>query len=337
MSTQVSAPSPSLFYNTVNAYQRTAAIKAAIQLDLFTNIGEGVSAQALAEKCETSERGVRILSDYLVVIGFLTKESGYYRLTPDSAAFLDRHSPSYAGRAIEFLLSPQVTEGFNDLAAAVRKGGTVMPEAGTLAPEHPVWVKFARAMIPTVALPAQSIAQLVDIDTGKRVKVLDIAASHGLFGIAFAQHYPNADIFAIDWPNVLEVAKENAQAAGVGDRFSTIAGSAFEVDYGSDYDLVLLPNFLHHFDINTCEQLLRKVHTALAETGRAITFEFIPNEDRVTPLEAAAFSLVMLGTTPSGDAYTFSEFERMFSNAGFSSSKLYPLPPTFQQVVISDK
>jgi len=68
MSTQ-SAPSP-LFYNTVNAYQRTAAIKAAIQLDLFTNIGEGVSAQALAEKCKTSEPGIRILSDYLVVIGF---------------------------------------------------------------------------------------------------------------------------------------------------------------------------------------------------------------------------------------------------------------------------
>lgn len=337
MPTQVSAPSPSLFYNTVNAYQRTAAIKAAIQLDLFTNIGEGGSAQSLAGKCETSARGIRILCDYLVVIGFLTKEAEHYRLTLDSATFLDRHSPSYAGSAIEFLLSPQLTEGFNNLAAAVRKGGTVMPEAGTLAPEHPVWVEFARAMAPTMALPAQLIPQLVNIHAIKRLKVLDIAASHGLFGIAFAQHHPNAEIVAVDWANVLEVAKENAQAVGVGDRYSTIAGSAFEVDYGSEYDLVLLPNFLHHFDITTCEQLLRKVHTALAETGRAITFEFIPNEDRVTPPEAAAFSLVMLGTTPSGDAYTFREFERMFNNAGFSGSKLYPLPPTIQQVVISDK
>lgn len=75
MPTQVSAPSPSLFYNTVNAYQRTAAIKAAIQLDLFTNIGEGGSAQSLAGKCETSARGIRILCDYLVVIGFLIKEA----------------------------------------------------------------------------------------------------------------------------------------------------------------------------------------------------------------------------------------------------------------------
>ena len=53
---------------------------------------------------------------------------------------------------------------------------------------------------------------------------------------------------ALDWASVLEVAKENAQAAGVADRYTTLEGSAFDVDYGSGYDLVLLTNFLHHFD-----------------------------------------------------------------------------------------
>lgn len=330
--------SPLLFFNTVNAYQRTAVIKAAIELDLFTAMSEGLNtAQSLAQRCETSERGMRILCDYLVVVGFLTKEAEHYSLTPDSAIFLNQRSPSYVGNAIEFLLSPLLTEGFKDVAAAVRKGGTLMPEAGTLAPEHPVWVQFAQAMAPMMALPAQLIAQLVDTDSSRTLKVLDIAASHGRFGIAFAQHNPNAEIVAVDWPNVLEVAKENAQAAGIGDRYRTIAGSAFEVEYGSDYDLVLLPNFLHHFDIATCEKLLKKVHAALAESGRAVTFEFIPNEDRVSPPEAAAFSMVMLATTPNGDAYTFAEFERMFSDAGFSQSELHPLPPTLQQVVISSK
>ncbi len=331
-----SAPSPSLFFNTVNAYQRTAAIKAAIQLDLFTAIGEGLqTAPSLAERCAASERGIRILCDYLAITGFLTKEAKYYHLTPDSQMFLNRHSPGYVGSAIEFLLSPTLADGFKDLAAAACKGGTVMPEEGTLAPEHPVWVEFARAMAPMMALPAQLITKLVDSDSSQKLKVLDIAASHGMFGIAFAQPNPNAEVVAVDWPSVLEVAKENAQSAGVGDRFHTIAGSAFEVDYGSDYDLILLPNFLHHFDVATCEKLLKKVHAALAEGGRAVTLEFVPNQDRVSPPEAAAFSLVMLATTPNGDAYTFAEFEQMFSNAGFSSSKLYPLPPTLQQVIIS--
>jgi hypothetical protein len=82
---------------------------------------------------------------------------------------------------------------------------------------------------------------------------------------------------------------------------------------------------------------LKKVHAALAPGGRAVTFEFIPNEDRVSPPLAASFSLMMLGSTPAGDAYTFAEFEQMFRNAGFSSNELHPLPPTFQQVVISYK
>ena len=98
-----------------------------------------------------------------------------------------------------------------------------------------------------------------------------------------------------------------------------------------------MTNFLHHFDQPTCETLLRKVRAALADGGRAVTLEFVPNDDRVTPPEVAGFSLVMLVGTPSGDAYTSREFEQMFANAGFSSSTFHALPPTFQQVVISEK
>ena len=338
MSKQMPEVSPELFFNTVNAYQRTAAIKSAIQLDLFTAIGEGKeTAPELAQRCETSERGMRILCDYLVIIGFLTKEGQRYRLTPDSAMFLNKHSQGYLGGAIEFLLSPMLTDGFKDLTAAVRKGGTVINEGGTVAPEHPIWVSFARAMAPMVMLPAQLIAQLLNVSDKRSLKVLDIAAGHGMFGVTLAQKNPQAEIVAVDWPNVLEVAEENARRAGVSDRYRTIAGSAFDVDYGSGYDLVLLTNFLHHFDPATCEKLLKKVHAALAEGGRAATLEFVPNEDRVTPPTAAAFSLMMLGSTPAGDAYTFKEYERMFSNAGFSRSELHPLPPTLEQVVISYK
>ena len=131
---------------------------------------------------------------------------------------------------------------------------------------------------------------------------------------------------------MLEVAKENAQKAGVADRYNTIEGSAFDVEFGSGYDLVLLTNFLHHFDPPTCETLLRKVHAALADGGRAVTLEFVPNEDRVTPPDAAGFSMMMLTGTPSGDAYTFAELERMVANAGFSRSTLHPLPPTINRL-----
>lgn len=279
---------------------------------------------------------MRILCDYLAVIGFLTKESGRYKLGPDAAVFLDKRSPACMASAIQFLSSPMLTDNFKDLAAVVRKGGTIADE-GVTTPEHPVWVEFARAMMPMMRMPAEQIAGLVDARAGNAWKVLDIAAGHGLFGITLAKHNPKAEIVALDWAPVLEVAKANARIEGITNRYKTLVGSAFEVDFGTGYDIVLLTNFLHHFDVETCEKLLRKVHGALKAGARAVTLEFVPNEDRVSPPAAAKFSLMMLGSTPHGDAYTFSELEKMFKHAGFTGSSLHAIPPAPGQVIISTK
>ena len=167
--------------------------------------------------------------------------------------------------------------------------------------------------------------------------MLDIAAGHGRFGITLAERNPQVEVTALDWAAVLEVAKENAAQAGVGERYHTLAGSAFDVDFGTGYDVVLLTNFLHHFDPPTNEALLRKVHAALKEGGRAVTLEFVPNDDRISPPGAAMFSLIMLVGTPAGDAYTYAELERMCANAGFARSEFYPLAPLPHSVVISYK
>ena len=330
-------PTPALLFDTFNAYQKTQAIKTGIELGIFTIIAAGdTTAKAIAGKCGASERGTRILCDFLVINGFLTKDGSAYGLTEDSAMFLDQNSPAYMGTVSEFVLSPYLIDNFDHLTEAVKKGGSA-GETRPLEPDHPMWVRFARAMAPMMAMPSQLMARLVDPNANQKLKLLDIAAGHGFFGLAFAKQNPQVEVTAVDWPNVLEVAQENAQAAGVADRFQIKPGSAFEVDYGSGYDIVLLTNFLHHFDVATCETLLKKVHASLAEGGRAVTLEFVPNDDRVTPPQAAAFSMMMLGSTPAGDAYTFAELEQMFSNAGFSRSEMHDLPPTIERVVISHK
>lgn len=338
MSGQTQLPSPELFFQTVNSYQRTAAVKAAIELDVFTAIGEGhATADKIAASRDLSERGARILCDYLVINGLLTKDDGRYALTEDSAFFLDRRSPAYMGGSIEFLLTPSLISNFENLAAVVRRGGTANDEGGTVSPENPVWVKFARAMVPMAAMPSQVIAGMFGELEGRAIKVLDIAAGHGLYGIAFAQRFPDAEVYALDWPAVLEVAKEHARAAGVAERHHTIEGSAFDADFGEGYDVVLLTNFLHHFDPPTCETLMRKVRAALKDGGMGLTLEFVPNEDRVTPPVSAGFSLMMLASTPSGDAYTYPELERISSNAGFSRTELRDMPASPQKLIVSYK
>jgi SAM-dependent methyltransferase len=338
MSSQNHSPSPKLFMAAIQAYQRTAALKAALDLDLFTTIGTSqLTARELATRCETSERGMRIFCDYLVASGFLLKDEHAYALTADSDTFLNRHSPAYLGVVAGFLLSPQWTDSFKDVAAAVRKGGTVLPHEGTIAPEHPIWVDFARSMMPLMALPAQVLVKRIDPDANAALKVLEIAAGHGIFGITLATHNPHANVVALDWPNVLEVATANAKVAGISERYRTIAGSAFDVEYGQGYDLILLTNFLHHFDPPTCKYLLQRVYTALADGGRVVAVDWILNDDQVSPPDAAKQNLDMLVSTPSGEVYTFADFEGMFHQTGFGRSELVPLPPSIFSAIISYK
>lgn len=332
-------PSPAAIFQSFSAYQHTAAMRAAIDLDLFTSIGQGAATPAeLAKACGASERGLRMLCDRLVVDRFLTKEGTRYGLSQTAAMFLDRRSAAYVGAAITFLTNPTIVEAFARLTDAVRRGGTALEHDGTVSPDPAVWVDFARAMKGLAGVTAELVATLLDVDAAARpLKVLDVAAGHGMFGITIARRSPRAEVVALDWGPVLAVAKENAQAVGVADRVRLLPGDAFKTDLGDGYDLVLLPNFLHHFDPPTCEEFLRRVRAALASGGRAVAVEFIPNEDRVSPPDAASFALVMLATTPAGDAFTYPEYDTMFRRAGFARTALHELPMVPQRVVVAER
>lgn len=332
----MAGPSPIPFFDAVSAYQKTEAMRAALALDVFSAVAEHAGAlPEIAVRCAASERGVRILCDFLVINGFLTKANGRYSLVPDTAPFLVKSSPAYLGDSLEFLLSPDLVAGFGDLAGCVRRGGTTVSVRGTMAAQHPVWVKFARVMGPVIGRSAPFIAELVDAKCDRPLQLLDIAAGHGLFGIAFAQRNPRVRVTAQDWAPVLEVAQEHARQVGVIDRYRLLPGDAFEVDFGAGYDVVLLTNFLHHFDVATCERLLGRVARSLKPGATAVALEFVPNEDRVTPPAAATFALTMLATTAAGDAYTFNEYQSMFRSAGFSRSTLHAIPESPQSVITS--
>lgn len=330
-------PSPVPIFEALNAYQKSAAMKAAIELELFTAIAEGATTtDTLAVRCKAAERGIRVLADYMTVQGFLTKVDGNYGLSQDAAVFLDKRSPAYCGSAVVFMGSPMLTDHFRDLTAVVRKGGALDAKGGTIAAEHPVWVEFARGMDPLMVPAAQAIADQIPRSENP-IKVLDVAAGHGRFGITLAQQHPNARVTAVDWKAVLELAQDNAAKGGVSERYNLLPGSAFEVLFAPDYDVVLITNFLHHFDAPTCEQFLRKVYTALKPGGIAVTLEFVPNEDRVSPPGPANFALTMLASTAAGDAYTYTELNRMLTSAGFSENRLVPLHGLPQSIVISTK
>ncbi len=329
------APSPLLFFDTIRAFQRTAALKAALDLDVFTAVAEGAdTVDAVAARCDASPRGIRIVCDYLAILGFMTKEDDRYTLTHESFVFLNKRSPAYVGSAANFLASPETLDTLRDFTAVVREGRSHLP---TLEPNNPMWVNFARSMAPLMAVPAELLAELLHVAAAGPIRVLDIAAGHGLFGIAVARQNASARIVAVDWEPVLELARSNAAQAGVGGRYRTVAGDAMKVDLGKDYDLALVTNFVHHFDAATSVAFLKRLHGALREGGRFAALDFVADEDRRGPAPAVAFTVTMLAVTPAGDAYTLGQWRRMLEEAGFHDVQLHGLPPGVQQVITAVK
>lgn len=327
--------SPDLLVDAALAYQQTAAIKAAVELDLFSEIARGSdTAEAIARSTGAAVRGIRILCDYLTVRGHLEKEGDVYRLTRSAAAFLDRGSPTWIGGIVEYLAAPEMLDLFlGDPASYVRNGGSI--GLANNAPDHPIWVKFARAMGASRAPVAAKVASELAHRSPRRV--LDVAAGHGMFGVAIARAVSGAEITAVDWQAVLSVARENAEAAGVSERYRTLPGSAFDVDWGGGFDLVLLANFLHQLDPDACVTLLRKAHASLDPGGIAVVVELVPNDDRVSPRFPAMFSFQMLGSTPRGEAYTAGEFERIGQAAGFCGVTVKALPGTPQTLILFEQ
>ena len=161
-------PSPALFFDTIapSAY-RSSPGGHRTRFVLHVAAGRQTPTE-LANACQAAPRGVRILADYLTIIGFLPKHGDRYELTADSKVFLDRKSPAYLGGAVSFMLAPGMRESFHQLTAAVQRGGTAISDEGTVSHDNPIWVEFARAMAPLMQMPAQLLAGLVGGIPGNR-------------------------------------------------------------------------------------------------------------------------------------------------------------------------
>src|SRR5215831_1538554 len=168
-------PNPALVFDVLLAYQRTVALKAAVDLDVFGALSDGPQdAAAIARHCSASERGIRILCDFLCINGILLKENGRYRHSPTSAAFLDPRSPACLASTAQFLGNKALREPFDQLETIVRTGRTVMPGEGTVEPENPVWVQFAESMAPMMAPLAALLGAVVLEGHSGSMRVLDI-------------------------------------------------------------------------------------------------------------------------------------------------------------------
>ncbi|MBL8229257.1 MAG: methyltransferase domain-containing protein [Bryobacterales bacterium] len=332
MMDMMDTPNPELVWNTITAHQRSAALRAAVDVGVFAVLSEAPrTAAEIAERCHVPERGIRILCDFLTIHGLIAKRDGGYIHTATSAVFLSPHSPASLAPSVRFLMNNKIMQASSRLTETIRRGHTALdvPLAGEEVDE---WVTFARTMQPFVAGAAEFMAGQLDKGAPPK-KVLDVAASHGMFGLAVARHSPGCEIVALDFPSVLEVTAEHARNAGVA--LTLLPGSAFTADLGDGYDGILVTNLFHHFSQAECVSLMKRFHAALIPGGRLLVLEFVPNDDRVTPPLPASFSMMMLANTAEGDAFTRSQYTEMLQEAGFAACEFMDVPQSPQQLIVA--
>jgi C-methyltransferase len=324
---------PAAIFQMLNAAQVTALLTSGVELGFFAKLdGAAATADELATRIGCPARTTRMLAEALTVIGLCEKNAGKYRLSPLAAETLVPGRPAYIGDMTGILGSPMMWQGLSRLGEAVRAGGSVL-EQHAETPENPFWETFATSSGSVSMVSSQLLGGLLGgFIAGKKgpVRVLDIAAGSGIYGYSLCKAYPNVELTALDWPNVLEKTREWGQRLGIdASRVHYLAGNLFEVDFGGPYDVILASHIYHHFDPATCLALTRKIAGALAPRGRVAVHEFLTDGDNPAGI---MFAITMLVSTRKGTAYTHADFRGWFAEAGLASPTVHPnvgLPTSF--------
>ena len=302
-------------------------LDAAVRNGLFEALAGGPKTAAeLAAESAVSERGARAVLNALTSVDLLTKDSeGRYGLTAESAAFLGRTSPAYLGGVFRHA-SVQLMPRWLALNEVVRTGRPapydVSDDGRAL---H--FQEFVEDIMPLSFPAARALAETLVPETSEApMRVLDIGAGSGVWGIALAERGPGVRVTAVDWPQVLDVTLDVAARYGVGDRFEARPGDLFAIDFGDAYQAAVLGHVLHSFGEARNRALIAKVFDALAPGGVLAIADFLVDDAHAAKTHGLIFAVNMLVNTEEGDTFSFAEIAGWLTDAGFANIRALEAP-----------
>src|SRR5438093_1811556 len=309
------------------AYGPPLIIGAAVSnkiFDALVNITK--TENVVAKQSYASPRDLLILMNALVGIDLLKKDrKEKYSLTPESAAFLVSNKPgTHAG--FFGTVAPQLISRWLRLPDIVREGRpAVAVNQETEGTEF--FSQLVENIIPMSYPPAQTLGDHLQLaKTKDEIRVLDLAAGSGIWGIALAEKSPRVYVTAVDWAGMIPTTKRITQKFGVSDRFNYIEGDILEANFGSGYDIATLGHILHSEGEERSRQLLKKTFRALKSGGVIAIAEWLVNDDRTKPLPSLMFAVQMLVNTEKGDTFSFNEIKSWLEEAGFKKVRKLEAP-----------
>lgn len=313
------------------------AIESAIRNRIFDILDFGPrTLEQVCRQTGCSLRGAEALMNLLVSVELLSKDKhGEYALTLESATFLVSTKPGFQGGFFRHL-SKDLVPHFLSLEETVRSGKPAS-KRNTQAEGAAFFKSLVTDLFPMNFPSARTVAQhLATHRKTETMHVLDLAAGSGVWGIAMAQAFPAAQLTVVDYPEVLEVTRSTVQKFGLDSRYREISGDLLEVEFGTGYSVALLGHILHSEGDERSRELLRKTYDALDENGTMVIAEFLLQEDKTSPTQAAIFNVNMLVNTEQGRAYSFEELREWLLEFGFRNIRLFDAPGP-SPLILADK
>ena len=309
---------PERIYQFAFAYSVPLVLEAAIKHRVFDVLDSGpLSLNEIHVATQASERGLRGILNFLVGFDFLRRQAdGKYTLSPESAAFLVSTKPEFQGGLIRHT-SEQLLPNWLQLNSVVATGKPAVA-VNQQGPGSEFFHQFVNDILPMSYHVGQELAGHLNLaEAGSTVKVLDIAAGSGVWGIALAKSSPHVRVTAVDWPAVLPVTQGTAARFDVADRFSFVAGDIHDADFGTGHNVATLGHILHSEGADLSKKLIKRTFQALAPGGTIAIQEFLVNADRTGPANGLIFAVNMLVNTDVGDTFSFEEISEWLAEAGF--------------------
>ena len=303
----------------IRGYMSSRCILTALELDLFTAVGDGATAAQIGTRINANVRAVGMLLNALVALGLLSKSHDAYKNTSESARFFVQGSKDNHRNGL--LHTANIWHRWSTMTDAVRSGTRVPIDRD----ETPAWTRnFIAGMQRNAKDRAPLVVKALGT-TGVR-RILDLGGGSGAYSIAFAKTCPNVQCEILDIPEVVPLTTEYVSQAGVLAQVNLRTGDMLQDDFGSGYDIIMLNAICHMFSEEQNRDIFRRARQALAPNGRLVVQDFILNPDKTGPQHAALFSLNMLVSTDAGASYSEFEYTLWMKAAGFTEVSRINLP-----------
>jgi hypothetical protein len=324
---------PGRIMQTATAFWPSKALRTAVELDLFSALGEdALTASELGKRLELHPRGTYDFFDALVALKFLEREGdgpdGRYKNTPETAVFLNKRSPAYIGGMPE-MLNARLFGSWNHLGAALKTG---QPQSEVqingksyfeeLYADESKLDEFLNAMSGLQAGNFHALAEKFDFTPYRTVS--DVGGALALFSRIVGAHHPHLTFTTFDLPPVAPLAQAEIDAAGMSQRISVVSGDFF-VDDLPQADVVIMGNILHDWNLAKKKRLIRKAYDALPDGGAFIVIENLIDDARRENAFGLLMSLNMLIELGDGFDYTGADFRQWCGEAGFKRFEIIPL------------